>query len=108
MRDLATASPEARTKPCCGGAASAPVLGAAIGVVNGFGVVGLGLPPIVITLATNGILQGIALVYSNGTLQAGLRRALRALVDDAACSVADADHLGLGVVRRWRDYSPWD
>jgi ribose transport system permease protein len=25
------------------------------------------LPPIVITLATNGILQGIALVYSNGT-----------------------------------------
>jgi len=43
------------------------VLGAAIGVVNGFGVVGLGLPPIVITLATNGILQGIALVYSNGT-----------------------------------------
>jgi ribose/xylose/arabinose/galactoside ABC-type transport system permease subunit len=33
----------------------------------GLGVVLLGLPPIVITLATNGILQGFALVYSNGT-----------------------------------------
>ncbi len=41
--------------------------GAGIGLFNGFGVVGLGLPPIVITLASNGILQGFALVYSNGT-----------------------------------------
>jgi ribose transport system permease protein len=43
------------------------VLGALIGMVNGLGVVVLGLPPIVITLAMNGILQGAALVYSNGT-----------------------------------------
>jgi len=43
------------------------VLGALIGVVNGLGIVVLGLPPIVITLAMNGILQGAALVYSNGT-----------------------------------------
>lgn len=43
------------------------LLGAVVGLANGLGVVGLGLPPIVITLATNGILQGIALVYSNGT-----------------------------------------
>jgi ribose transport system permease protein len=43
------------------------VLGALIGAVNGLGIVVLGLPPIVITLAMNGILQGAALVYSNGT-----------------------------------------
>jgi ribose transport system permease protein len=37
------------------------------GFLNGFGVVVLGLSPIVVTLAANGILQGIALLYSNGT-----------------------------------------
>jgi ribose transport system permease protein len=43
------------------------LLGGLIGAVNGLGIVVLGLPPIVITLAMNGILQGAALVYSNGT-----------------------------------------
>ena len=43
------------------------VLGALIGLFNGMGVVLLGLPPIVVTLATNGILEGLALVYCNGT-----------------------------------------
>jgi ribose transport system permease protein len=42
-------------------------VGALIGFVNGFGVAMLGLPPIVVTLATNGVLQGAALLYSNGT-----------------------------------------
>lgn len=37
------------------------------GFLNGFGVVVLGLSPIVVTLAANGILQGVALLYSNGT-----------------------------------------
>ena len=41
--------------------------GALVGLVNGAGVVFLGLPPIVITLATNGVLQGLAEVYCNGT-----------------------------------------
>jgi ribose transport system permease protein len=43
------------------------LVGALIGMINGLGVVVFGLPPIVITLAMNGILQGAALVYSNGT-----------------------------------------
>mgnify|MGYP001555060575 CR=1 FL=1 len=43
------------------------VVGALVGLFNGLGVVFLGLAPIVMTLATNGILQGAALVYSNGT-----------------------------------------
>ena len=34
---------------------------------NGAGIVLLGVSPIVMTLAMNGILQGAALVYSNGT-----------------------------------------
>jgi ribose transport system permease protein len=38
-----------------------------IGLVNGIGVVVLGLSPIVVTLATNGVLQGMALIYSGGT-----------------------------------------
>ena len=42
-------------------------VGVAVGFVNGAGVVLLGVPPIVMTLAVNGILQGAALVYSNGT-----------------------------------------
>ena len=43
------------------------LLGAALGALNGAGIVFLGLPPIVMTLAMNGILQGVALVYSGGT-----------------------------------------
>ena len=38
-----------------------------IGFVNGIGIVALGVSPIVMTLATNGVLQGAALLYSDGT-----------------------------------------
>ena len=40
---------------------------ALIGLLNGLGIVALGLSPIVVTLAANGILQGAALLYSGGT-----------------------------------------
>jgi ribose transport system permease protein len=43
------------------------VVGCLIGLANGLGIVFLGLSPIVTTLATNGMLQGLALLYSNGT-----------------------------------------
>jgi ribose transport system permease protein len=43
------------------------LVGAAVGFLNGLGVVMLGVSPIVMTLAMNGILQGLALIYSNGT-----------------------------------------
>lgn len=42
-------------------------VGAMIGAINGIGVVIVGLPAIVMTLAMNGILQAVALVYSSGT-----------------------------------------
>jgi ribose transport system permease protein len=38
-----------------------------IGLANGIGIVWLGVSPIVMTLATNGVLQGAALLYSQGT-----------------------------------------
>lgn len=41
--------------------------GALVGLLNGLGIVALGISPIVMTLAMNGILQGIALLYSGGT-----------------------------------------
>lgn len=40
---------------------------ALVGLMNGLGVVALGLSPIVVTLAMNGILQGAALIWSGGT-----------------------------------------
>lgn len=43
------------------------LLACLIGLLNGLGIVFLGLSPIVMTLATNGLLQGAALLYSNGT-----------------------------------------
>ncbi|HRX35150.1 MAG TPA: ABC transporter permease [Aestuariivirga sp.] len=43
------------------------VLSLLIGLLNGVGIVYLGLSPIVMTLATNGLLQGAALLYSQGT-----------------------------------------
>lgn len=42
------------------------LLGAAIGTINGFGVAVLRISPLIMTLAMNGILQGVALVYDNG------------------------------------------
>jgi ribose transport system permease protein len=43
------------------------LIGTLIGFVNGAGIVFFGLPPIVVTLGMNGILQGAALLYSGGT-----------------------------------------
>ncbi|WP_199541067.1 ABC transporter permease subunit [Paraburkholderia kururiensis] len=44
-------------------------VGLLVGVFNGVGVVMLGLPPIVVTLAANGLLQGLTLIYCNGSPQ---------------------------------------
>ncbi|WP_309491410.1 ABC transporter permease [Trinickia mobilis] len=44
-------------------------VGLLAGLFNGVGVVVLGLPPIVVTLAANGLLQGLTLIYSNGSPQ---------------------------------------
>jgi len=43
------------------------VIGCLIGIANGIGIAIFGISPIVMTLAMNGILQGLALLYSQGT-----------------------------------------
>ena len=43
------------------------VAGAAIGLINGVGVALFGVPPIIMTLAANVILQGLILVYTGGS-----------------------------------------
>lgn len=55
-------------------------IGAGIGMLNGLGVAAVGLPPIVMTLAMNGLLQGAALVYSDGTPSGATAPALRWLM----------------------------
>lgn len=52
----------------------------AVGLLNGLGVVALGLSPIVVTLAMNGILQGVALIWSGGTPSGFAPPALRWLM----------------------------
>lgn len=42
-------------------------IGLAVGLANGLGVVVLGIPPIIMTLATNAILQGATLIYTQGS-----------------------------------------
>jgi len=44
--------------------------GAAVGALNGAGIALFGVPPIIMTLAVNVILQGAILVYTGGTPQA--------------------------------------
>ncbi|GAB0117999.1 ABC transporter permease [Acidisoma sp. 7E03] len=56
------------------------IVGAGIGALNGAGVVLFGLPPIVVTLGMNGILQGAALLYSGGTPSGFAPPALRWLM----------------------------
>ncbi len=51
--------------------------GCAVGLLNGAGIVFLGLSPFVMTLAMNGLLQGAALLYSNGTPDGFAAPALR-------------------------------
>lgn len=46
-------------------------VGAFTGLLNGLGIVCFELPPIVVTLAMNGIVQGAALIYSNGAAAIG-------------------------------------
>lgn len=43
------------------------VAGAGVGLINGVGVALFGVPPIIMTLAANVILQGLILVYTGGT-----------------------------------------
>jgi ribose transport system permease protein len=58
--------------------------GLVVGLFNGIGVVVLGLPPIVVTLAANGLLQGITLIYCNGSPQGWAPPAISSFTNDHA------------------------
>jgi ribose transport system permease protein len=60
------------------------VAGLVVGLFNGIGVVVLGLPPIVVTLAANGLLQGITLIYCNGSPQGWAPSAISSFTNDRA------------------------
>ncbi len=61
------------------GLTAALAVGMAFGVLNGFLVVGLHIPPFVATLGTLGIAQGLALVATDGQSVVGIGDALPAL-----------------------------
>ncbi|MEH6545198.1 MAG: ABC transporter permease [Sneathiella sp.] len=63
------------------------ITAAGIGLINGLGVVALGLSPIVVTLAMNGIIQGAALIYSDGTPSGFAAPALRWLMTGKALGI---------------------
>ena len=53
------------------GLAAALAVGLAAGLVNGIGIARLGVSPIVMTLGMNNIMQGLTLLYTNGTPTGG-------------------------------------
>ncbi len=63
------------------------LMGAAIGVFHGFGIVQLGLPPFIMTLATLTALRGVGFLITNGSTISGL--------PDAFTSFAPSSFLGI-------------
>ncbi len=64
------------------------VVGLLVGLCNGLGIVWLGVSPIVMTMAMNGILQGATLLYSNGTPDGFASPLLRAYMTDTRLGLA--------------------
>ena len=56
-----------RTRAPGWGVPAVLLFGALAGLINGIGIVAIGIFPLIMTLAMNGIVAGIALVYSSGT-----------------------------------------
>ncbi len=65
-------------------------IGMLIGMFNGLAVAALGLPPLVVTMATNGIVQGMTLIYSQGNPGAMAAPILRYLLIGRTLGIAPA------------------
>jgi ribose transport system permease protein len=61
--------------------------GAAFGVVNGWLVAILGIPPFVATLGTLGVAQGLSLIVSDGQSVVGMPRAIREIYSGTVAAV---------------------
>lgn len=62
-------------------------VGLLIGLLNGAGIALLGISPIIMTMAANGILQGLAMLYSNGTPDGFASALLRRFMTDQSLHV---------------------
>jgi ribose transport system permease protein len=69
------------------------IIGMTIGGFNGVGVAFLGVPPIVMTLATNGLLQGASMILSNGMPQGYASEGLRWFVTGSVLGLAPVTFL---------------
>jgi ribose transport system permease protein len=74
------------------------LIGISVGAFNATGVVFLGLSPIVMTLATNGIVQGLALVYSDGTPAGFVSPAMRHFMTGRFAGMAPVTWFMIGFV----------
>ena len=84
-----------------GALAAVLLVGGLIGLVNRLAVAALGLSPIVATLAVNGILQGLALLYSGGTPAGFAPPLLRGFMTGQVLGVTPVK------CRRWRCSPCW-
>ena len=69
--------------------------GAAVGLVNGLGIVFLRIPPLVMTLGMAGVVQGLVLVVTQGALQGGTPPALAALISKNLLGIPGSVYLWL-------------
>lgn len=68
-----------------------------VGLFNGAGVIFLGIPPIVMTLASGTILTGVLLVYTNGSPKSASIPLLTVIANDSVVGVPLAFLLWLGI-----------
>ena len=73
-------------------------LGLAIGLLNGFGIAYLSVPPIIMTLGTQGVLQGLLLLYTNGSGSAAAPGSLVHFANDEVLGLSLPIWIWFGVI----------
>ena len=79
------------------GLLTALAAGAAVGLVNGLGIVLLRIPPLVMTLGVAGVVQGLVLVVTQGQLSGGTPPALVRLISSNFLGVPGSVYLWLAL-----------
>jgi ribose transport system permease protein len=71
--------------------------GLAVGLVNGLGVAYAGVPPIIMTLGMNSVIQGLLLIYTNGGLASAAPPGLVDFVDGNTLGISTMLLIWIGV-----------
>ena len=79
------------------GLLTALAAGAAVGLVNGLGIIFLRIPPLVMTLGMAGVVQGLVLVVTQGRLPGGTPPLLAGLISSNLLGVPGSVYLWLGL-----------